>query len=236
MRQAVFAIAVIATLCVAASAAHAGSISVDVAYTADDEITGLYLLDNTATLTDLTSSLGSDACDWRKVDTLTLNGLEASTTYQVIFRVENNADKFPAGKYNPAQLLAEISGTDLTGDLLSSSDWDYAIDTGKEPGDAGFSFGGLTWSSAVEDYTNGDTTGAKNMLLIGGPLAGISKDAAWIWSMASTFTADMDNNLWLRGSFTTGADPVPEPGTLALCGVGVVGMVLSRRRRLMRTA
>ncbi len=80
--------------------------------------------------------------------------LDYGHTYQVIFRVFNDTNPVWDPATNPAGFLAEIVG-DVTGPKLTSSAWQYAIDTGTTPTD----FNVLTWSNVTDWLYNSGLMG-----------------------------------------------------------------------------
>ena len=145
--------------------------------------------------------------DWTKSDSLTLD--LGPGTYSFAWNITNIGT---ASSSNPAALLAEIMWDGNVN--YSSSSWEvYDINTG------------ATLANATEYGNNG---GANIWTSVnGGAVAGISTNANWIYT-ANNF-ANADPSAWIRTSITING--VPEPGMLALLGIGLLGLTLTSRKR-----
>lgn len=190
----------------------ANAIPITITYTTDNRIDPPYwgLCEDSSCQTGTILPTDSYAGDWRFADTYTLD-LGAGTHYFAWFGLNMGT----GSETNPAGFLAEI--TWAGGSSSSGSAWDIAT-----PFDDVFA-GTANWVSATEYGANG---GANIWTSVnGGPVAGISGNAQWIWS-ANNFNAEMDREVVIRTSIRI----VPEPGTLALLGVGLLAIGLIRRR------
>jgi len=190
----------------------ANAVPITITYTTDNRLDPPYwgLCDDPSCQTGDIFPTGANAGDWRFADSYTLD-LGAGTHYFAWFGLNVGT----GSSTNPAGFLAEITRSGASSS--SSSAWDIATSFDDV-------FGGTAvWESATQYGANG---GANIWTSVaGGPIAGISSDAQWIWS-ANNFNADMDQEVVFRTSVT-----IPEPGTLALLGIGLLGMALSRRRK-----
>jgi len=220
MRKLILGFAVVFAVLSAAGPGQAAVVKVT--YTADDVVGAFYQNGGDWTY----FSPGPNASNWRTADTAQLD-LDPGV-YSLVFRVSNSGS---AGPNNPAGFLAELCGdvASDTGSILSSDAWQYAVDSG---GDPPSDFNNLTWASVTVWSHNVDKNGDPSDIwyrVKGGPVAGISDDAAWIWS-EKNFTTDTDPKLWIRVTMTV----IPEPASLLIWGllglVAVVGTCRLRRK------
>lgn len=191
------------------TAAHADVIRIN--FTGDNVIGGDICLaaDTAADCAD--SSFGSfsdpiftSTDDWRTADSIWM--WLPPGAYYIVWYVENSGSGL---EVNSAGLLAEIFLGSFG--IYSSSGWDVSTD-------------GSSWTAATSYGNNG---GANIWTDVnGGAVSGISTSAEWIWT-SNNFNSDMDQSAYFRTSFR-----VPEPGTLALLGLGLLAMGIARRRKV----
>jgi hypothetical protein len=81
-----------------------------------------------------------------------------------------------------------------------------------------YEFGGLLAATGIKNFSTSTEIGSSQFLLSGGVL---SADLSGFWTQGS----------WVRISFDILTTSVPEPATLALLGLGLVGMGYARRRK-----
>jgi hypothetical protein len=186
------------------------AIPVTITYTTDNRLDPPYwgLCDDSSCQTGDIFPTGANAGDWRFADSYTVD-LGVGTHYFAWFGLNVGT----GSSTNPAGLLAEITWSG--GSNSSGSAWDIATSF-----DDVFD-GTAVWESATQYGANGGANIWTSVM--GGPIAGISGDAQWIWS-ANNFSADMDQEVVFRTSIT-----IAEPGTLALLGIGLVGLGLAKK-------
>jgi hypothetical protein len=202
------------------------AINVNVTYTGDN-IIGAFYQDGSSPISIIPPVI-NNWNNWQVADTATLS-LPLYDTFQLIFEVQNDNINYPNGNGNPAAFLAQISGVGVHGQLLTSVQWEYAIDTGTVPGD----FDSLSWIAATSYGNNGGSNIWTSVH--GGPITGISTSAQWIWAEYNyADLADPNlayNKLWIRGVI----DTIPEPTTLIIwslfCGLGIIFAKWQRRRK-----
>lgn len=202
MRQLIRTLLAVTTLTFSAGAL---AIPVTIDYTADNVVIDAGVCtDSSCQVLDLfTSGSEPNADDWRNADTAVLN--LASGTYWIAFNAENFTNPAPS-ESNPAGFLAQIFWQGFNN--FSSSAWDVSMD------------GGVTWASATEWEQNGSGIWGSNLV------GEISTDAYWIWDHTN-FSSDTLSAARFRTSITV----VPEPGTLGLLGLGLLGLGIARRRK-----
>lgn len=202
------------------------AINIPITYTADNVIQGWFQNGGSP----IPFSAGSNAGNWQIADTI-YPDLDLGHSYQIIWHVVNSDPSGP-GPGNPGGFLAEIkSPVPLlnSSSLLSSASWQVAVirDDLNAPSD----FNSLTWQNA-KPY------GANNSHMIwynvnGGPIAGISGAAQWIWweaNFGETGAPDQNDSVFIKAI----VHPIPEPGTFLLFGTslfGLLGIIQFRRKK-----
>jgi hypothetical protein len=192
-------------LLIVGSSGVAHAVTVDINYTADNMVF-LGTCTDASCLTTTALSTGPNFADWKKADTTTLD--LGVGEHWFAWEITN----FGTGSTsNPAALLADIIWD--SNSTLSSSAWEYSLDNGN------------TWDNAVEYGANSDSSTIWNQ--IAGQIAGISGDAQWIYSPNALTTPDQHVVIKTGVNITS----VPEPATLGLMGLGLLGFGYARRKR-----
>lgn len=228
MKKIILPIAVIIFLLgTATPQSNALDLSFNVVFTADNIVDSWLLTPEDSILYD---SLSDDnLSNWRIPSTWELD-IGGYDRYSLIWKIQNSGD---AAGNNPGGFLAEFIDNPLGGDvdplqfdngsLLSSMTWLVSLDQSQ-------------WVSATEWGANNDPDtiwyknmriddGTGNLVLDPGPVADISDEAQWIWWAENG--AQSPETVYVRVDI---GNPVPEPGTFFLLGMGLAGMLTIRKK------
>lgn len=218
MKRLVLVASALLLLCAPAMQAFALDFNFNIAFTADNVIDFWSVEYDDSTEEDLTINNDGNWNDWRTASIYNVQ-TTGSELYSFIWEIENSGNP---GSGNPGGFLASIhdnGGTDpvefAQGGFDTSDSWLVSLD-------------GSNWFAASEYGANSDgsTIWHGNN---GGPVAGITDTAQWIW--ADTNFSDSPDHVYVRVDI--GQQPVPEPGTMVLLGLGLLGMLGWKKRRSM---
>lgn len=214
-------ISLVYLLLMTCTAGPAFATPITVTFTGDNLITGGGLCwDSDCDSWDAWGDFGpvSNLGNWRSSDTVVLDLLPGE--YWFTWGVSNYGTGSPS---NPAGFLAEILWDGFTN--ASSGGWEVSSDL-------------FNWTGATTYGYNGAANIWTNVN--GGAVSGISSGAEWLWS-SENFQIEMDSLAYFRTSITIDsvlaqsdvlpAQALPEPTSLALLGIGLIGLGISQRRR-----
>jgi hypothetical protein len=213
-------VAVLTALFVFGIAASAPAVIIEFTVTADNVINAWYKSESGITALSLPAdaSLGN----WKEATTLSVD-LDICNTYEIIFKAKNVGAPSTG---NPGGFLGQIAGACLgsgSSNSLSDSTWAVGVVYGDPDADPS---GCISWCPATTfGYNGGSNIWTSNN---GGPIAGISTDAQWIWTeanFADPCAPDSDDSVFIKATVHPISIPISEPGTLFLLGFGLVGLV-----------
>ena len=221
MKKSIFAIIAVAFVLICSSSAIAVPVNISGYVTADNF---LWVWDNASSWTALDTA---ESPGWRTGELVTESGNYGQANY-LYFAVQNLVNtQYPEGGANPAAFLGSLTtpagyfaetGTNV---LLSDTvHWDIYSDlswvTSNGPG---------IDPTAIAGWGTPTSYGTTN---VWGHISGIDPNAEWIWT-ANNARVGMDNYAILRTQYTVA--PVPEPATMSLLGMGVLGLLGLKRRK-----
>lgn len=152
--------------------------------------------------------------DWTKSSALNLS-IASGSAYDFVWSVSNEGSSASAG--NPAGFLAQfnLGGTDYFSS--NAPMWTVSKD------------GGNTWTAASLVSENSAYNGGDNIWkrAIGGPIAGISTSAQWIWDGVNN-VASTPKDILVKATVVSA---VPEASMLAMMGLGLLAMFGFARSR-----
>jgi hypothetical protein len=227
MKKSIFVSITVAFVLCLCSSAMAAPINISAYATADNFLWVYNGSGSSWTALDLAESPG-----WRSSHLITKDG----TSGDLYFAVQNLVNtQYPAGANNPAAFLASLTTSEGnfvetgTNTLLSDTvNWGINSDLSwGTAGPAGIDPTGISAWSTPSSYgknSDGSTIWYANF----GQISNIDPNAEWIWT-ANNAGAGTDNFAILKTSYSVA--PVPEPATMALLGMGVLGLLGLKRKK-----